>query len=397
VPGGRATISGTRITTAGGLALIVSTGLLAGCYLLGYPRLAVLAMAGLVALAVSALTVIPRPDLEMSRDVFPVRVARGEPAVAVLTIRNRSRWAGISVAVREAFGDRELPVAVPYLPRGATREIAYQLPTGQRGVHAVGPLRWERPGAFGFFRREQAQAQRLTLYVHPLTHPVPLGAALRAQRWDSATTDAAPEGTITFHRLREYLPGDDLRLIHWRSSARLDTLMVRHNIDVSVPRATVLLVTDPASYQRPELFEEAVEIAASAVLSSAAAGLPVRLWTTQGTIVNGRGGHDDPRMFLDFLAGAGLERGAGLIEMASRLEQAESGGALVAVAGQLADAEAVALRRLALRYDDVVLAALGAAGPAGAAPGSAGDFGLRVIPADSAARCCALWSELARR
>jgi uncharacterized protein (DUF58 family) len=385
-----------HLTAAGALSAIVSAGLLAAAYLLGYPRLGVLGTAGLVALAVSALAVSYRPDLEMSRDVFPVRVTRNaEPAVALLTVRNRSRWAVGQVDVREAFGDLELPVAVPYLPRGARREIAYQLPTDRRGVHTVGPLTWQRSGSFGFFRRQQTAGERLTLYVHPVTHPMPLGAALRAQRWDSATSDAAPEGTITFHRLREYLPGDDLRLIHWRSSARLDTLMVRHNIDVSAPQTTVLLITDPAAYPRPELFEEAVEVAASAVIGSASAGLPVRLWTSQGTSLAGRGGHDDPRLFLDFLAGLAADAGVGVVETAGRLEQADPGGILVVAAGRLSDAEDVAIRRAAFRYDDAVLAMLADAGPASGA--LAGDLGLTIIPAGSAAGFCARWSELARR
>lgn len=388
-----------RLTVPGAMTAILSAGLLAAAYMLGYPRLAVLAAGGLTALAVSAVTAARRPDLAMTREIFPRRVTRGEPAVALLTIVNHSRSAGIQVQVRETFGVRDLPVQVPYLPRGARREIGYPLPTDRRGVISVGPLRWQRDGSFGFFRREQPQAGSLPLYVHPVTHPVPLGAALRTQRWDSATTDAAPEGTITFHRLREYVPGDDLRHIHWRSSARLDTLMVRHNIDVSLPRTTVLLVTDPASYPRPEMFEEAVDVAASAVVSSAAVGLPVRLWTSQGAILNGRGGHDDPRMFLDFLAGLAAVEGAGLLEMAGRLEQAEAGGALVAVAGRLDETGAGVLRRLALRYDDAVLALLG--GQPGADPGPAAgsipDLALTVITADSAAQFCARWSELARR
>lgn len=388
-----------RPTAEGVLAAIASVGLLAAAYLLGYPPLGVLAVAGLAALTVSALTVVPLPELEMSRDVFPMRVTRGEPAVAVLTIVNRSRWSGVRVEVREAFGDRELPVALPFLPRGGRREVAYPLPTGRRGVHEVGPLRWQRAGAFGFFRREQSQAQRLLLHVHPVTHPVPLGAALRARRWDGASTDAAPEGTITFHRLRDYVPGDDLRLIHWRSSARLDTLMVRHNIDVSLPRTTVLLVTDPGAYPRPELFEEAVEIAASAAVSPATTGLPVRVWTSGGAFVNGRGGHDDPRIVLDFLAGVRTAAGPGLIETADRLEQAEPGGVLVAVAGQLSQDATSVLRRLALRYDDAVLALLDDK-QWGAAPGlarSAGDLALTVIQAGGAAQFCARWSELASR
>ena len=336
----------------------------------------------------------------MTRDIYPSRVTRGEAAVALLTVVNRSRWSGVQVDVREAFGDGELAVPLPHVPRGGRREVGYPLPTGRRGVHTVGPLLMRRAGSFGFFRREQAQAQQLSLFVHPATHPVPLGAALRAQRWDSSTTDAAPDGAITFHRLREYLPGDDLRLIHWRSSARMDTLMVRHNIDVSLPQTTVLLVTDPASYHDPELFEEAVEVAASAVLPPATAGLPVRLWTSDGTILNGRGSHDDPRMFLDFLAGVTTATGTGLAEMSGRLEQAEAGGTLIMAAGPLGPADASVLRRLALRYDDAVLALIGGQqddGMAGGTRASLGDRVLTVIPAGSAAQFCARWSELARR
>ncbi len=393
-----------RLTATGALTAILAIGVLAASYLLGYPRLAVLGVAGLVALAVSALSVVRRPDLAMTRDVYPSRVTRGEAAVALLTAVNRSRWSGVQVDVRESFGDAELAVPLPYVPRGGRREVGYPLPTGRRGVHAVGPLRWQRAGSLGFFRREQAQAQQLSLFVHPATHQVPLGAALRAQRWDSSTTDAALNGTITFHRLREYQPGDDLRLIHWRSSARLDTLMVRHNIDVSLPQTTVLLVTDPASYPDAELFEEAVEIAASAVIPPATAGLPVRLWTSDGTILNGGGSHDDARMFLDFLAGVTTSAGTGLAEMSGRLEQAQAGGSLVAAAGLLGPADDSALRRLALRYDDAVLALVGGGpeggGPEGSVAGGAwasqGDRALTVIPAGSAAQFCARWSELAR-
>jgi uncharacterized protein (DUF58 family) len=387
-----------RLTTAGALAAILAAGLLAAAYLLGYPRLAVPAVAGFAALAVSALSVIRRPDLVLERQVFPARVTRGEPAVALLTAVNRARWSGVQVDVREAFCDTELPVPLPFIPRAGRREVGYPLPTGRRGVHTVGPLRWQQSGSFGFFLREQAKAQQFTLFVHPVTHQVPLGAVLRAQRWDSSTTDAALDGTITFHRLREYVPGDALRLIHWRSSARLDKLVVRHNIDVSLPQTTIILVTDPASYPEQELFEEAVEIAASAAVASATAGLPVSLRTTDGTTLNGGGSLDDPRLLLDGLAGVTMASGAGLPEVARRLEQAQPGGTLVAVAGVLDEAAADVLSRLALRYDEAVCALL--TGRRGNGHGDwtqRGDRSLTVIPAESAAQFCARWSELARR
>jgi uncharacterized protein (DUF58 family) len=397
-----------RLTLLGSTTAALSAGLLAAGYLLGYPRLALLGVGGFAALAASAAVAARRPPVDISREIFPLRVTRGEPAVGMLTAANRSRWAGLQIEVRESFGPQDLPVPMPYLGRGAVREVGYQLPTSRRGVIDVGPLRWERADLFGFLRREQALAGVRQLYVHPATHPFTIGAARRSQRWDDATSDAAPEGTITFHMLREYVPGDDLRHIHWRSSARLDTLMVRHNIDVSLPRTTVLLVTDRAAYPDPGIFEEAVEVAASAVLAAARERLPARLWTSKNITLNGNGTHDDARMFLDFLAAAELTDGGGLSLAADRLGHADAGGVLVVAAGSLDGAGLVAAQRLAARYDEAVLALLGGGSRPGdgsrtgngtppGAMASAADLSLSVIEAGSAAEFCARWTELVRR
>ena len=390
-----------RLTLPGGLTAAVSAALLVAAYVLGYPRLAVLGVGGLAALATGVASAARRPALEMTREVFPSRVQRGEPAVGMLTITNHSRLAGARIEARDAFGDQELAVPVPYLRGGACREIGYQLPTGHRGVFDVGPLRWERADMLGLVRRQQALAGRQRLYVHPVAHQFPLGAALRAQRWDSSTSDAAPDGTITFHSLREYVPGDDLRYIHWRSSAKLDTLMVRRNIDVSLPRTTMLLVTGSSAYPDQALFEEAVEVAASAVLAAARERLPARLLTSEGEVLAGSGGHEDVRLFLDFLAGARLRGNAGLGPAADILEGAEGGGVLVAAAGVLDEQDLATLRRIAARYDETVVALLGRradGSPAGTgSPDALGDLAVTVLAVASAAELCARWGELARR
>lgn len=377
-----------RLTPPGAAALAVSAALLAAAYLLGYPRLAVLGLAGLAALTCSAASVWRRPGVRMRREIFPVRVTRGEPAVGVLTATSAGRPVPRLTAV-ETFGATDLPVPLPPLPRRATRDIAYQLPTARRAVVDVGPLRWERTGTFGFFRREQTQAGTERLYIYPVTYPLPLASALRARRFENATSDAAPDGTITFHQLREYVPGDDLRHIHWRSSARLDTLMVRHNIDVSVARTTVLLVNDPGGYPDPEWFEEAVSVAASAVLAAARERLPVRLLTSEGSSLSGAGGAGDPRLFLDFLAGVGLAPG-GLPAAADRLDHADAGGVLLVAAGQLPAASVDLLRRVATRYDTAVLASL-------SGEGDSGGQTLTVIKISSAAGFSDRWAELTRK
>lgn len=390
-----------QLTAAGRLVAASCAVSLAIAYLLGYPRLAVLGVGGLAALAGGASWVARRPRVELAREVFPARVRRGEPAVGMLTIRNGSRVLGLRVAASETFGGSEIAVPVPYLPAGARREVGYQLPTSRRGVIEVGPLRWERTDALGLVRRRYTLAGQQRLFVHPFVHQVPLSAALRARRWDSSTSDAAPDGTITFHTLREYVPGDDLRFIHWRSSARIGTLMVRRNIDVSLPRTTAVLVTSSAAYPDADAFEEAVEVAASAVVAAAGERLPALLVTTAGQALACAGGQDDARRLLDFLAGVSCDDGTGLGLAADQLRRAEAGGVLLVATGSLSEEDLATLRALATGYDQVVVALLAAHASGSPAelmsePGWP-ELTVCVLHARTGAQFCARWQELVSR
>ena len=70
------------LTPLGRAVAAASLVLLAAAYLLGYPRLAVLAVSGLVALALGGVAAARRPNVTMTREIFPTRVQRGEPLVA---------------------------------------------------------------------------------------------------------------------------------------------------------------------------------------------------------------------------------------------------------------------------------------------------------------------------
>ncbi len=110
-------------------------------------------------------------------------------------------------------------------------------PRRRAGRPAAGhPPRPARPG-----RRWPARtAPSATVWVHPRIHPltaVPGGAA----RSLDGRVDRVPHGTITFDSLREYVVGDELRRVHWRTSARVGELMVREQLDTSLPRLVVLL------------------------------------------------------------------------------------------------------------------------------------------------------------
>ncbi|MEU6998553.1 DUF58 domain-containing protein [Nonomuraea sp. NPDC046570] len=319
-------------TLAGSLVLY-ATG-----FALGYPEPVVLATGGLLALATALAWTAPRPKLEVHRQVTPLKVPRGEAAVAVLQVRNLGGLALSGLRARDRFGGTEHTVDVPRLPKGATRTVSYPLPTDRRGEIPVGPLLLIRADPLGLTRRVREYGEAATLLVRPRTIALPVPPSGRAHHLEGPTSDNAPSGTVTFHTLREYVVGDDLRHVHWRSSARTGTLMVRQLIDASLPTTTVVLDTR-------DLPELAVDAAASVALAAARAGFPVRVIIGEGLLAETRA---DPDLVLDRLAV--VESGQGRITETVRL--ARGGGSLVLVTADPAEAGAAAGVRK--RFDRVI-------------------------------------------
>jgi uncharacterized protein (DUF58 family) len=324
--------------TLAGSLLLYTAGLL-----LGYPEPVVLALGGTLALAGALAWTAPRPRLEIRREVTPLKVPRGEAAVAVLHVRNRGRRALSGLRAGDRFGGTEQTVDVPRLPIGSTRTVSYPLPTGQRGEIPVGPLRLIRADPLGLTRRVREYGEEAVLLVRPQTTDLPVLPSGRAHHLEGPTSDNAPSGTVTFHTLREYVVGDDLRHVHWRSSARTGTLMVRQLIDASLPTTTVAL----DNRDHPEL-ELAVDVAASVARAAAKAGFPVRLLTGEGVLLELKGGPADAEVLLDRLAT--LRTGDRPVSEVVRL--ARGGGSLVVVTCDAAEAGRVAgVRR---RFDRVI-------------------------------------------
>src|SRR5689334_18190219 len=121
-----------------------------------------------------------------------------------------------------------------------------------------------------------------SVWVHPRIHllrAVPAGMA----RSLDGRIDKVPQGTITFDSLREYVVGDELRRVHWRSSAKAGTLMVREQLDTSEPSLVVLL-DDRTPAQLDASFEECCEAAASIVAAAVREDVPVQLHLVTGLL-----------------------------------------------------------------------------------------------------------------
>ena len=356
---GRVLTPSGRAVGLGGAALVV-VGMAAG-----YPELVLVGAAGVMVVVAALAAMASRVDMTVTREITPVRVPEGDDAFGVLTVENRARRRSPGLIAVEAVGGQRVTVALPGLRPGGRATARYRLPTDRRGIHQVGPLTLARSDPLRLTLAATEHPSHSVLAVLPRVHgvePVPSG---RSRDMDGPTTATSPQGGIVFHSLREYVPGDDLRLIHWRSTARTGSLMVRHNVVPHEPRVMVVLDTRASSYQ-DDAFEDAVRMAASLSVATLDQGAPLRLRTTGGASALSGGGGAGREVILELLAG--IEAGDDDPGLASlgRLASEGDGASLAVVTGHPPPEEVGAVPALRNRYDMVAMVRVGAPGPASA-------------------------------
>jgi uncharacterized protein (DUF58 family) len=289
------------LTPAGKVMTAVAAVLLIAGTLLYYPELIAIGLGGLLSMIAAAGWMLVRPVVTVVRQISPTLVAEGEQAQGVLILTNTShRWSPPMTAVEQLSGHR-VEVPLPSLGPGAEQRRCYDLPTSRRGVYQVGPLTIGHSDPLRLMHSAGVHARELELTVHPKVHPVasfPIGHARDAE---GPTSSNSPQGGIAFHTIRDYEPGDPPQQIHWRSTARLGTLMVRHNVTPHEPRLLVVLDTSPQPYDN-EAFEDAIRVTASVCVAACDAGHRLELRTTAGETCRAARGRVGRVALLDFLA-----------------------------------------------------------------------------------------------
>lgn len=378
------------LTRSGWGVLAAAIVLVGGGWLLAYPAVVVLGAACIVGLVSALIYVGARPRLDVSRYLRPRRVTRGEPAMGVLTVTNVGRRRTSPLLARDWVGQRLFDVPLPRLDPNDEKETTYLVPTDRRGIHRVGPLTLVRQDPFGLVRWRQRYGASETLWVYPRAHAI--GAVPSGQRrsLDGPAADTAPHGSITFSTLREYVVGDDLRHIHWRSSAHAGSLMVKQHVDVSLPHTTVILETRDSLY-RDDSFEEAVDIVASIVLASAGASYPIRVLTTSGLRIGGQARTDLTRIF-EALTGIETAPNGHLVDAVDALSRERVGGTIILVTGHAHPADLAVLIPLRRRFDRILVVSLRGPGD----PELASTQGVRVFSVQSGAEFAAAWHRLLR-
>jgi uncharacterized protein (DUF58 family) len=386
---GQGRVSPPRLTPAGRGVLGGSVVIYAVGWGLGYAEVLSVAAAGFVALLVAVGWTWTRPRLDIARTVAPQRVIRGERADALLRITNPTGRVLHQLTAVDRVGEREVGVGLPRVPAGETGTTTYRLPTERRGVIDVGPLSVIRRDPLGLMAAARRFGAPETLWIYPKIYPVTPLSAGRQRDLEGPTSDGA-SGSITFHALREYVVGDDLRLIHWRSTARTGTLMIRQQADPSQPQTTIVLDTHRGSFD-DGTFEAAVEAAASLVTASTTHRFPVRLFTGTGLVATGRGSRATASSLLDHLTPLQRSDEGTLADVARRLAAEPGGHSLVIVTGDPDPTDLLAVETLRERYDTMAVVRF----RADSEPGVSWDHGVVDLVASDAPAFAALWNRKA--
>jgi uncharacterized protein (DUF58 family) len=303
--------------------------------LLGLPELYVLGAAGLALLVVCVTLVwLSIPRISVQRTLRPPRVYAGTPSRVELAVRNEGRRTTPVLQLHDPVtGTPGAALHLVPLAVGAVTGSAYRLPTERRGIVRIGPMAAGRSDPFGLARRrlDVTGSAELTVLPH-IDDITPLPMTLGNDPLAGADhPNALGRSGEDFYGLREYVVGDDLRRVHWPSTARTGELMVRQDELPWQGRVTVVLDLD-RSAAAPALFERMVSAAASIVNASWNRRDLVRLVTTDGVDTGFAAGHAHLDNLMERLAVVQPTRSATLHGVV-RLVTTSAGGAVVAVIG----------------------------------------------------------------
>lgn len=230
---------------------------------LGWKELVVAAVVMVAALVLCTLFLVGRTAYDVGLDLNRTRVVVGERAVGALTLANTGTRAILPSRVVLPVGAGRGVFAIKRLAAGETAEELFAIPTTRRAVLAVGPVSVVRGDPLGLFERVQRRDRPVDLYVHPRTVSFSGQSLGFVRDLDGLpTTDLSPDD-VSFHALREYQAGDDLRHVHWKSTARVGSVMVRQYEETRRSHFVIGLSRGAADYADPDEFELAVSIAGS--------------------------------------------------------------------------------------------------------------------------------------
>ena len=292
-----------------------------------------------------------RYKLACTRSLEPGRTPVGSSARVILRLQNMSRLPTGTLLLEDklpyALGSRPR-VVLERLGSHQASSVAYTVRADVRGRYPIGPLVIRLTDPFGLceLTRSFPSVDRLTVIPQVVPLPAVRIGGEYAGTGDSRARSVAVHGEDDA-ATREYRRGDDLRRVHWRSTARTGELMVRREEQPWESRATVVLDTRVQAHRGEgptASFEWAVSATASIAMHLRQAGYKLRLVTGSGIDIDAYEGGE--MLILDTLADVKLSQSGDIALLVEQVRRRSDGGLVVGVFGSLTVPEAEVLTGL---------------------------------------------------
>jgi len=325
-----------------------------GLLWVGFGEQLMLALSVFLLLAVAAGSLYVRRaglNVELSRMVAPVQVHDGDRAIVEVTMVS-SRRLHEAVVEDTVHGLGAATFIASRVKQDVPMIARYEVLCRPRGIYKLGPatIRVHDPFDLAEFAVVAGRPDRLVVY--PQVEQLDGLPSVRGQdpNMNMASANFSLTGGEDFFTLREYQQGDDLRRVHWPSSARRDKLMIKQLEMPWQSRALVLLDPRSLSYQTPDSFEHAVRGAASAMTHLFKNGFSPTVWLggAEATVVSSSQAYTTA---MEQLATVAPSRGVDLKAAVARMRRSGmAGGAMVLVAGTPDDSHLAIYKMLGRDY-----------------------------------------------
>ncbi|WP_348787452.1 DUF58 domain-containing protein [Leifsonia sp. NPDC080035] len=251
------------VSTLGWIVLAASAVSLVLAFWFGWAEFAFLGVTLLAAFLIAIGFVIGRSTYAVGVELTPRRVVAGERAYGRLTVRNSGQRPVLPTRMELPVGEGVAEFTVPRLAPDVETEELFAVPTARRALILAGPAISVRGDQLGLLRRTTRWSDQVELFVHPRTVRLAATARGLVRDLEGQTTKVITDSDLAFHALRTYEAGDDIRNVHWRTSARTGQLMVRQYQETRRSQLLLALDGDGSRFASEDEFELAVSVLAS--------------------------------------------------------------------------------------------------------------------------------------
>ena len=250
----------------------------------GWLEFRALSVMCVVVMVVAVLSVLGKREHEVVFELQRPRVQVGDEARGNVQVRSAPGRSSGSATLEFPVNGEVASFRVPALGPGQVHEEPFAIPARRRGVISLGPVRSAMTDPLAAVSRKKLLSEVSDLFVHPRVVLLEAGAIGFLRDVEGIATQNLSSSDVSFHTLREYVPGDDRRSVHWRTTARTGKLMVRQFEETMRAHLLIMLSTVPDDYASPDDFELAVSVAGSLGVSALREEKQVTLCTSKGEV-----------------------------------------------------------------------------------------------------------------